>query len=236
MGIKITKSAERGKADYGWLKTRYSFSFADYFNPVRERFGVLRVLNDDTISGGGGFDMHPHSNMEIITIPLHGALQHRDNMGHTSVIRKNEVQYMSAGTGVYHAEYNDSVSEELRLLQLWIFPKTRNTEPRYAQIDLTGKIGKNEVTNFVSPNGGSGIIGINQNAWLSLLHSEAGKQYIYTPYLPGNYVFMFVIEGEFETARHRVARRDSAEITEAQKIEFTTLAESEILIIEIPAN
>lgn len=236
MKIKIHKSAERGAADYGWLKARYSFNFANYFDPMRERFGVLRVLNDDVVECGGGFASHPHNNMEIITIPLEGALEHKDSMGNTSVIRKNEVQYMSAGSGVQHSEYNHSSDDILNLLQIWIFPKTRNTSPAYNQINLEGKRVKNMIQTIVSPEGGDNIIQINQDAWLSFLTSVAGSKHHYQVKKAGNGFFIFVIEGEVETLDIRAGKRDSVEIKETSEYEFNTPVKSELLIIEVPED
>ncbi|MBK6347177.1 MAG: pirin family protein [Bacteroidales bacterium] len=236
MNINIHKSNKRGQADYGWLKARYSFSFANYYDPSRERFGVLRVLNDDTIDGGGGFDTHPHNNMEIITIPLKGSLEHRDSLGHTSVIREGEVQYMSAGSGVTHSEYNASVKDSLNLLQIWIFPKTKNTSPVYNQINLEGKREQNKIQTIVSPAGGENIIGIGQDAWLSLLSAGEGKEFTYRINKPGNGVFLFIIEGEIKTGNHLASRRDSMEIWGTEVLSFNTPVKSEILIIEVPEN
>jgi len=236
MKIEIHKSGDRGVAEYGWLKARYSFNFANYFDPMRERFGVLRVLNDDVVAGGGGFATHPHNNMEIITIPLEGALEHKDSMGHTSVIRKNEVQYMSAGSGVQHSEYNHSSDDLLNLLQIWIFRKIRNTPPAYNQINLEGKRIINKIQTIVSPEGGDNIIEINQDAWLSLLSSEAGKQYDYRVHKPDNNIFIFIIEGAVETGNFAAGKRDSIEIKETDEITFTTKEKSEVLIIEVPED
>lgn len=234
MKTDIQRAIDRGKADYGWLKANYSFSFADYFDPIRERFGVLRVLNDDFIDGGGGFNTHPHNNMEIITIPLSGTLEHKDSMGHTMVIRKNDVQYMSAGTGVLHSEKNFSDSEPINLLQIWIFPKVRNVEPHYDQITLKEDKQRNNIQTIVSPEGGKDIIKINQDAWLSLLDSDSGKNYTYSTHLPGNVVFLFIINGEIEVDGNKLTARDSAGITETDQIELTVLKDLKLLIIEVP--
>jgi redox-sensitive bicupin YhaK (pirin superfamily) len=236
MNINIQKSKERGQADYGWLKARYSFSFANYFDPSRERFGVLRVLNDDTIDGGGGFDTHPHNNMEIITIPLKGALEHRDSMGHTSVIRAGEIQYMSAGSGVTHSEYNASDKDSLNLLQIWIFPKTKNTPPVYDQISLEGKREQNKILTVVSPEGGQNVIKIGQNAWLSLLSADAGHEHLYRLNQPGNGLFIFIIEGKIKAGDQEASKRDSMEIRGLNELMFNTPEKSDILIIEVPEN
>ncbi len=236
MNIHIHKASGRGTADYKWLKARYSFNFANYFDPQRERFGVLRVLNDDHIEGGSGFATHPHSNMEIITIPLQGALGHRDSTGHASVITKNEIQYMSAGSGVTHSEYNQSDNEILNLLQIWIFPKIKNSQPAYNQINLEGKRATNKIQTIVSPTGGDNIIQINQDAWLSLLNTDKGLQFNYRVHNTGNYIFIFIIEGEVETGEYRAGRRDSVEIKGIDEISMYAKEKSEILIIEVPEN
>ncbi len=236
MKINIHKANRRGTADYQWLKANYSFSFANYFDPLRERFGVLRVLNDDTIEGGGGFGMHPHNNMEIVTIPLSGSLEHRDSMGHTSVITAGEIQYMSAGSGVMHSEYNASDTVQLNLLQIWVFPKVRNTAPAYNQISLAGKQAENTILTVVSPDGGDNIIAIRQDAWFSLLKSEAGKSYQYEVNKAGNLIFVFVIEGSVSLGNVTGERRDSIEVSDAGGITFSTLEKSEILIIEVPED
>jgi hypothetical protein len=236
MTINLHKADDRGTADYNWLKARYSFNFANYFDPLRERFGVLRVLNDDQVEGGGGFATHPHNNMEIITIPMQGALGHRDSMGNSSVITKNEVQYMSAGSGITHSEYNQSESETLKLLQIWIFPKTRNTKPMYDQINLEGKREQNHIQTIVSPDGGENIIRINQDAWLSLLSSDGGQQYNYRVHKPGNNIFIFLIEGVVETGDLTAGRRDSIEIKGTDEVSFTVKEKAEVLIIEVPED
>jgi len=236
MTIHIHRANERGTANYGWLKANYSFNFADYFDPLRERFGVLRVLNDDFIAGGGGFDTHPHNNMEIMTIPLYGTLEHRDSMNHTMVIHKNDVQYMSAGKGVLHSEKNYSPDEPINLLQIWIFPKVRNTEPRYDQITLKEDAQLNNIQTIASPDGGDNIIKINQDAWLSLLDSEASKQYTYHTNLQGNGVFVFVIKGGVKVGGHKIHSRDSAEVTGSDEVELKTLSKTRLLIIEVPED
>ena len=236
MKINIHKANRRGTADYQWLKANYSFSFANYFDPLRERFGVLRVLNDDYIEGGGGFGMHPHNNMEIVTIPLRGSLEHKDSMGHTSVITAGEIQYMSAGSGVMHSEFNASATDLLNLLQIWVFPNTRNSVPAYNQISLEGKYAENTIQTVVSPDGGDNIIAIKQDAWFSLLKSDAGKSHHYEVNKAGNLIFLFVIEGSVSLGDVTGERRDSIEVSETAGITFNTLEKSEILIIEVPED
>ena len=177
MTTQLFKASERGKADFGWLKANYSFSFANYFNPKNIQFGMLRVLNDDTIAAGMGFGTHPHENMEIITIPLEGALMHRDSMGNEGVIQNGEVQVMSAGTGIQHSEFNASSTEQLKLLQLWVFSEKDNVSPRYDQksFDIDGQI--NTFVNIVSPedkNDGEALW-VHQQTFFNLGVFEAGK-------------------------------------------------------------
>lgn len=180
--------------------------------------------------------MHPHNNMEIVTIPLSGSLEHRDSMGHTSVITAGEIQYMSAGSGVMHSEYNASDTVQLNLLQIWVFPKVRNTAPAYNQISLAGKQAENTILTVVSPDGGDNIIAIRQDAWFSLLKSEAGKSYQYEVNKAGNLIFVFVIEGSVSLGDVTGERRDSIEVSDAGGITFSTLEKSEILIIEVPED
>ncbi|MDQ1266871.1 MAG: quercetin 2,3-dioxygenase, partial [Bacteroidota bacterium] len=164
----IFKAESRGEADYGWLKTHYSFSFANYYNPQCINFGALRVLNDDIIEGGKGFPMHPHDNMEIITIPLEGALAHQDSMGSSSVIKAGDIQIMSAGSGIIHSEFNHSRDKEVSLLQIWIFPRTKNIKPRYDQKSYKSEDYKEQLKCVVAPALKNGELLINQDAWLSM--------------------------------------------------------------------
>jgi redox-sensitive bicupin YhaK (pirin superfamily) len=164
----IHKAKSRGEANHGWLKSWHTFSFADYYNPSRMNFGALRVLNDDFIAPGMGFGTHPHKDMEIITIPLSGALQHKDSMGNTEIIRKGEVQIMSAGPGVRHSEFNASTNEEVTLLQIWVFPDKEGITPRYEQKDFSLVNKKNKLLPIVSPDRREGSVLINQNAYFYL--------------------------------------------------------------------
>ena len=236
MNVRITMANERGSASYDWLKAGYSFSFAEYFDPMRERFGVLRVLNEDVISGGGGFGMHPHNNLEIITMVLSGALEHKDSSGHSTVIHADEIQYMSAGTGVEHTEKNYHENLPVHLLQIWIFPKTRNTQPRYDQLTLKKEKQRNTIHTVVSPDGGDEVIQINQDAWLSLLDSDREKKYTYSNRLTGNGIYIFVIGGKIEFAGNTLGSCDAAAITGTDQIEFTALEETSLLIIEVPED
>ena len=224
----------RGNANHGWLNAKHSFSFASWFNPERVQFGALRVLNDDIIEGGMGFGTHPHDNMEIITIPLRGDLEHKDSMGNTEVIREGEIQVMSAGTGVHHSEYNKNADKEINLLQLWIFPDKRNVKPRYAQIPIDTLHKKNEPFQILSPNADDQGVWIHQNAWFHMLDLEAEKSVYYDLKAEGNGVYAFVIEGEAEIGEQLLEKRDALGITETATFEITAHQDAQILLIEVP--
>ncbi|MBK5271822.1 MAG: pirin family protein, partial [Bacteroidia bacterium] len=205
----LHKAETRGHADHGWLNAWHSFSFAGYHDPSRVHFGVLRVLNDDTIAGGMGFGTHPHDNMEIITIPLSGQLEHRDSMGNTGVISKGEVQVMSAGTGIQHSEKNKNHNEPLKLLQIWVFPDQRNVEPRYDQKTFDLTTSKNNLLTIVSPMGEKEGLNIHQHAWFSL--GKLDKDFTITYELKDkqNGVYVFVIEGSVKINGESLNRRDA---------------------------
>ena len=224
----------RGSANHGWLNAKHSFSFASWFNPERIQFGALRVLNDDIIEGGMGFGTHPHDNMEIITIPLRGDLEHKDSMGNTEVIREGEIQVMSAGTGVHHSEYNKNADKEINLLQLWIFPDKRNVKPRYAQIPIDTLHKKNEPFQILSPNADDQGVWIHQNAWFHMLDLEAEKSVYYDLKAEGNGVYAFVIEGEAEIGEQLLEKRDALGITETATFEVIAHQDAQILLIEVP--
>ena len=172
----LHKANTRGHANHGWLDSHHSFSFANYYNPERMNFGVLRVLNDDIVAGGKGFGKHPHDNMEIISIPLEGDLEHKDSMGNTTTIKQGDVQVMSAGTGVFHSEYNKNSNQEVRFLQIWVFPDKKNVSPRYDQITLSNQNLKNQFYQILSPNSDDEGVWIHQNAWFHMGKLEAGFQ------------------------------------------------------------
>jgi redox-sensitive bicupin YhaK (pirin superfamily) len=230
----VHRAATRGIAEHGWLHSRHTFSFAQYHDPQRMGFGTLRVLNDDIIEPGAGFGTHSHDNMEIISVPLAGALRHQDSMGNTHVIRKGEVQIMSAGTGISHSEYNASESEPVNFLQIWVLPKQMNIEPRYGQKEFMADERINAFQAVVSPDADDGEVWINQDAWFSLADFTAGRSETYKLKAHDNGVYIFVLEGEIEIAGERLGRRDGMGIVEADAIEFQTLADSQLLIIELP--
>lgn len=226
---------ERGTNDLGWLKAKFSFSFASYYNPEKVHFGALRVLNDDIIAGGGGFGRHPHDNMEIITIPLSGALEHKDSMGNIGVISAGEVQVMSAGTGIEHSEYNHSATEAANTLQIWLFPKLRNIQPRYDQKNFKEQLKQNELTTLVSPDkNDSNALWINQDATFSMGNFEAEKTINYEIKTPGNGVYIFLIEGSLKINDQTLNKRDALGVYDTGSITIETQADSRLLIMDVP--
>lgn len=236
MTTQLYKSTERGKANFGWLDANFSFSFGNYFNPDKIQFGMLRVLNDDTIAAGMGFGTHPHDNMEIITIPLEGGLQHRDSMDNEGVIGFGEVQVMSAGTGVLHSEMNASKTEVAKTLQLWVFPERQNVEPRYDQksFDLASKI--NTFVNVVSPrdkNDGNALW-VHQQTFFNLGIFESGTTVNYKVNIAKNGVYLFLIEGEIEVDNQILNERDAMGIINFEDFDIVVKQQAKILLVEVP--
>jgi len=227
---------ERGKNNIGWLKANFSFSFASYYDPNKVNFGVLRVLNDDIIAGGTGFGTHPHDNMEIITIPLEGGLEHKDSMGNTGVIRAGEVQVMSAGTGVYHSEYNASRTEEAKTLQIWLFPKERDMQPRYDQKDFKELFKTNQLTTLISPVKSPDTLWLNQDATFSMGDFEAGTSLNYDIKTPGNGAYVFVIEGAVKINSTVLNKRDALGVYDTSSFTIEPEDFSRFLIIDIPMS
>ena len=237
MITKIHKSDTRGFADHGWLKSKHTFSFASYYDMSRTHFGMLRVLNDDIVEGGMGFGTHPHDNMEIVSIPLSGSLEHKDSMGNIAVIKKGEVQIMSAGTGVRHSEYNHSKTEEVNFLQIWIFPKERNIKPRYDQKVISDAEKKNEFLTVVSPDkDDNDAMWINQDAYFSLCKVDAGYEISYDVKIKGNGVYLFLIEGDVIIEEKEFNRRDGVGIEDTERVLIKSKSDSYILAIEVPMN
>jgi redox-sensitive bicupin YhaK (pirin superfamily) len=223
----------RGKADHGWLVSRHTFSFAGYFDPRRVQFGALRVLNDDVVMPGMGFGTHPHDNMEIISIPLQGALAHKDSTGREEVIRQGEVQIMSAGSGISHSEYNHSRENKVNFLQIWIFPKEKNIKPRYDQryFDLTQNPG--QLITVVSPDDPEALW-INQDAWLSMGYFPESTAITYQKRKNDSGIYLFVIEGSVETLATTLHKRDGLAVEGADKIEVQATGGTRILMMEVP--
>ncbi len=234
MKTTLHKANTRGNANHGWLNAYHTFSFAGYFNPERHNFGVLRVLNDDTIAGGMGFGMHPHDNMEIITIPLEGDLAHKDSMGNAATIKHGDVQVMSAGTGVRHSEFNPNADKQTKLLQIWLFPKTENVTPRYQQITLNTEDRHNKLQQVLSPNKGDAGVWIHQDAWFHMGNFDAGVSAKYNLNKPGNGLYVFVIKGEIEIAGQTLSTRDGLGIENFETFDITAKTDSEFLLMEIP--
>ena len=225
---------ERGINDIGWLKANFSFSFGPYYNPAKMHFGALRVLNDDIIAAGRGFGLHPHDNMEIITIPLAGGLEHKDSMGNTGVVKAGEVQVMSAGTGVEHSEYNCSQTEPANTLQIWLYPKEMNIAPRYDQKSFNNILELNKFTTLISPAKSDDTLWINQDATFSIGRFEAGQQINYEIKTPGNGAYIFLLEGILKINDATLNKRDALGVYETETITITTETESHILIIDVP--
>ena len=235
MKSTIHYANQRGHAIHGWLNSYHSFSFANYHNPERMHFGVLRVLIDDQVAAGRGFDTHPHNNMEIISIPLYGDLKHQDSEGNAEVIKQGDVQVMSAGTGIYHSEYNANSDKEVRFLQIWIFPKVKNVAPRYQQLHFKVEDRKNTFQQILSPNAEDEGLWIHQDAWMFLSDLDAGRALNYElKEQKRNGVYLFVLEGEIECNEQLLGRRDAIAIADIERLELKSLQKSEILLMEIP--
>lgn len=234
MNTVLHKSDTRGHANHGWLNTHHTFSFANYHNPERMNFGVLRVLNDDIIAAGMGFGKHPHDNMEIISIPISGALEHKDSMGNAGVIHDNEIQVMSAGTGIYHSEFNNLKDSESHFLQIWLFPNKINVTPRYDQIKISDLERKNSFYQILSPSPDDDGVWIHQDAWFHMGKFEPGKKDSYTIKKASNGVYVFVIEGEVEVNGQKLSKRDGFGIWNISELQFSSISNSQVLLMEVP--
>lgn len=229
-------ATSRGHANHGWLESYHSFSFANYYNPERMQFGTLRVLNDDRVAPGMGFGTHPHQNMEIISIPLSGDLEHKDSMGNTAVIREGDVQVMSAGTGVRHSEYNKNKDREVAFLQIWILPNRPNVEPRYDQISVDPATIQDRWYSVLGPRKEDAPLWIHQDAWFSLGEFKKGAKSTYTPKNKVHGVYVFILEGAAEVAGEQLGRRDALGVWEADTLSFEFEADSRVLLIEVPMS
>lgn len=230
----IHKADSRGSADHGWLKVNHTFSFANYHNPQRMNFGVLRVLNDDTIAGGKGFGTHPHDNMEIITIPLEGDLEHKDNMGNGTIIKNGDIQVMSAGTGITHSEFNANLKKDVKLLQIWLFPNKRNVKPRYDQLSLQSIKKDDQFYQILSPNSKDDGVWIHQNAWFSLGEFSHEKNINYELKSTKNGLYAFIIEGKATIKNHLLSKRDGLGIWDIKNIDINVYKGTKVLLMEVP--
>jgi len=227
----------RGHANHGWLNAHHTFSFAGYHDHKRMQFGALRVLNDDEIAAARGFASHPHNNMEIISIPLEGDLEHKDNMGNKTVIREGDIQVMSAGTGVVHSEKNHNTDREVKLLQIWLFPNKRNVEPRYDQISMDAEQEHNQWNRVLTPEPTDGAVWIHQDAYFSIGRFDADKETTYVFNKPGHGVYLFVLEGSATVDGQELSRRDGLGVTDTKG--FTVAAGPQgarILAMEVPMS
>jgi len=230
----LHKAETRGNADHGWLQSRHTFSFANYYDPDRVHFGSLRVLNDDIVDAGMGFGTHPHDNMEIITIPLEGDLEHKDSMGNTSVIKHGDVQVMSAGTGITHSEYNANKDIPVKLLQIWVFPDTKNVKPRYDQITLNIADRHNTFQQILSPSPDDSGVWIHQNAWFHLGQFDKGFSTDYTLKAKDNGVYAFVVSGNVTINSQELKSRDGFGIWDVDKLSVRADSDAELLLMEVP--
>jgi len=229
----LHKANTRGHASFGWLNSYHTFSFGHYYNPERIHFGALRVLNDDTVKGGMGFSKHPHDNMEIVSIPLSGDLHHKDTTGRDEIIRQHDVQIMSAGSGIAHSETNANHDKEVKFLQIWVFPKEKNIEPRYQQKSFKPEDRLNQVLTVVAPDDEQAVW-INQDAWFSLANLEAGVEKTYQIKRKENGVYAFVIAGQVTINGEQLDARDGLGIWEIDTINITANSNAEILLIDVP--
>ncbi len=227
-------SDSKGEANHGWLHSRHTFSFANYYEPKRMNFGALRVLNDDIVAAGRGFGAHSHSNMEIISIPLSGALKHMDSTGRSEVIREEDIQVMSAGSGIQHSEMNANSDEEVRFLQIWIIPNKENVTPRYDQISLDPEDRKNKLQQILSPNSEDDGVWIYQNAWFHLGTLDTGISLEYTLKKPDNGVYAFVLEGSVTINGQVLQKRDGYGLWDVASFEIQANHKTELLLMEVP--
>jgi redox-sensitive bicupin YhaK (pirin superfamily) len=234
MNTVVHKASTRGHANHGWLDSHHSFSFANYYNPERMHFGVLRVLNDDSVAPAKGFGTHPHDNMEIISIPLSGDLEHKDSMGNVSVIKEGDVQVMSAGTGIYHSEYNKNADKDVKFLQIWVFPREKNVKPRYDQISIRDIEKKNEFYQVLSPNPDDQGVWVHQDAWFHLGNFDAGTSQTVELNKSGNGFYFFVLEGSVELGGEKLTKRDGMGIWDTDKVDFKASSNARVLLMEVP--
>ena len=237
MKTTLYRASSRGHANHGWLDSYHTFSFANYYDPNRINFGALRVVNDDIVKGGEGFGTHPHDNMEIVSIPLYGDLEHKDSMGHTEVIHSGEVQVMSAGTGITHSEYNSNENKPVNFFQIWVFPNKKDVEPRYDQRAFEFDHKKNELIQIVGPvndKENSGLW-IHQDAWFNIGTFSKGSQVYYKVKRGGNGVFAMVVEGEFTIGDQKLYHRDAVGISDVEQVKLSADTENaRILLIDVP--
>lgn len=236
MNTVFHQAQTRGHANHGWLDSHHTFSFANYRNPERMHFGVLRVLNDDKVSAGMGFGTHPHDNMEIISIPLEGDLEHKDSMGNLAVIKEGDVQVMSAGTGIMHSEYNRNKTKEVKFLQIWVFPNKKNVTPRYDQISIKELEVNNQFNQVLSPNSEDQGVWIHQDAWFHLGKFDEGKTTSYQLKKAGNGAYLFVLEGEVSVEGQKLTKRDGFGIWNTDSFTLKANSKARVLLMDVPMS
>ncbi|KPM32756.1 Pirin [Croceitalea dokdonensis DOKDO 023] len=235
MNTVLHKANTRGDANHGWLHSKHTFSFANYHDPERMNFGVLRVLNDDTVSANRGFGTHPHKDMEIISIPLEGDLKHMDNMGNSTIIKSGDIQVMSAGTGIMHSEYNHNPDRPVKFLQIWVIPNKRDVAPRYDQITLDVADRHNKLQQVVSPNADDAGVWVHQNAWFHMTNLDEGKEVVYKVKDPvNNGVYAFVIKGAATINGEALKQRDGLGIWNVDTLDIKGDSDTELLLMEVP--
>lgn len=234
--VIIHRASSRGHANYGWLDTHHTFSFSQYYNPERMHFGVLRVLNDDIVTGGQGFGTHPHDNMEIISIPLKGDLEHKDSMGNVQVIRQNDIQVMSAGSGITHSEYNRNPDADVNFLQIWIYPNQKNVKPRYDQLALDPLKMQNHFQQILSPSADDDGVWIHQDAWFHMGNFTKDQNTDYTLKKSGNGIYIFVLDGEVMVGETTLGKRDGMGMWDVSNVKLKTNTDTQILLMEVPMN
>jgi redox-sensitive bicupin YhaK (pirin superfamily) len=230
----LHKAETRGHANHGWLNSMHTFSFANYYDPERIHFGALRVLNDDTVEAGLGFGTHPHDNMEIISIPLEGDLEHKDSMGTVSIIKHGDIQVMSAGTGIYHSEYNKNKDRRVKFLQIWVIPNKNNVTPRYDQITLNIEDRHNKLQQILSPNADDAGVWIHQNAWFHLGKFDKGISAEYNLKAKGDGVYAFILSGDVTVNNQQLNTRDGFGMWNIDKVSILANTDAEFLLMEVP--
>lgn len=230
----LHKANSRGHTNLGWLDSYHTFSFGSYYNPERIHFGALRVLNDDCVAGGKGFDTHPHDNMEIISIPLSGELKHEDSTGNKTVIKQGEVQVMSAGTGIFHSEYNNLTETEVKFLQIWIISNRKNVAPRYGQISLAPIQKDNSFYQILSPDQNDQGVWIYQEAWFHIGNFSQGTSVVYNLKREGNGLYIFMLDGEANVDGQYLEKKDGYGIWETDKVTISCPSNAGILLMEVP--
>ena len=229
-------ASSRGGSHHGWLKSKHTFSFADYYDPKRVGFGALRVINDDHVEGGMGFGDHSHANMEIISILLSGKLSHGDSMGNYGTIKSCEIQVMSAGTGVTHSEMNGDDEAPVKFLQIWVVPNNMDVTPRYQQVNLVELLQRNKFNQVLSPNPEDAGVWIHQNAWFSVGEFDQGVTTTYSLQSPLNGAYVFVISGSVVINGHTLEPRDGLGITDTKHFTMDVLQDAQVLVMDVPMN